>query len=779
MLRTRVPALAVTVLVAACTAQPPVGPKPGGTTAPRPKPTATSSAAPTQAPTSAPSAAPTAAPTATPIPVPTNVPSAALANLAALRPGLDAKLQALAQVGFTGGRAQFVEGQLALRGGANRGASLISDRGGSLLSNNGGGLVGDAGGGYRLLARAFGLLQAALPAIDPTATADEPQRGIIVWADGRQQRLYRSGTLKLVGRTIDVDTDGKAFCEIAVTSLAPAGTALALGYRETQLLGADKAFGLQLTDTYQLDALTGKLLGESGTARYREPASGVDITFSKYEVDHAAGKGTYARAIAPYGLSEAGSFTVDPTRAVFSFTDPLQRSPGEATVSGADGKAVYVRKQTLEDADHVLVQAFDLQNGFVITFRLDDRVAGEPAGSVTLDGQPVGTATRTVSPAGAVGFAVALADEPGKPLSAEVAPPAGAGAAPTPAPEPGYDTCGVAAGPLGPGAGMTDALGEAARFDACTSVVALDDRTMYVADTGNNRVRELTREPGAKRWTVKTLAGGAKGGADGPAATATFDYPLGVALASIDAQNDTLLVSEGGAGHRIRAIKLTAPDRPVTTILGGEAGHADGDGAAVRFKKPFGMCQGPDGTIFVADERNACVRMLKRAAGAWSAETIAGDPAKPDGLDGRFVAPNDVAYDAATKTLWVADRDGGAVRAIDLTTPGAYPVRTVVGPKPDLADGPAATAGFGVPSGIALDGAGNVIVPDWKAKRVRMITPAGEVRSLAGRDFLGLPEGPATQVDVGTPWGVDVLPGGEVVFCDVTNDKVRIVYRKK
>lgn len=155
--------------------------------------------------------------------------------------------------------------------------------------------------------------------------------------------------------------------------------------------------------------------------------------------------------------------------------------------------------------------------------------------------------------------------------------------------------------------------------------------------------------------TVSTLAGsGRTGNADGPSAAASFMLPAGLAYD----RSGNLLVADA-AGQRIRIVR---PSGEVATLAGGGAaepigtwvpgGHTDGRGPAARFNRPFGIAVTPDGSVFVADTFNNCIRRI---------------------------APN------GTTTTWVG-------------SPG----------RPASAPGPRATAALGGPVGLASDRAGNL-----------------------------------------------------------------------
>lgn len=141
--------------------------------------------------------------------------------------------------------------------------------------------------------------------------------------------------------------------------------------------------------------------------------------------------------------------------------------------------------------------------------------------------------------------------------------------------------------------GFADGTGAAALFDRPYGMALRGDGALLVADQGNQRIRVVTLA-----GEVTTLSGsGARGGDDGPAATATFDGPQGVALAA----DGTLFVSEAD-GHLVRRV---APDGAVTTVAGDRmGGFVDGPLAEAVFYGLEGIALSPDGAVLYLPDGN-------------------------------------------------------------------------------------------------------------------------------------------------------------------------------
>lgn len=132
--------------------------------------------------------------------------------------------------------------------------------------------------------------------------------------------------------------------------------------------------------------------------------------------------------------------------------------------------------------------------------------------------------------------------------------------------------------------------------------VALDDfDNLYVADTGNHRIRKIGAD-----GQVSTVAGtGIPGdsGEGGPGTEAQLNAPTGVA---VDAFGNVYIVDSGN--HRIRQLR---PDGTLVTLAGQPFGGYGGEGelpAVARFNIPFGVSVSPSGTLLVADRDNHRLR---------------------------------------------------------------------------------------------------------------------------------------------------------------------------
>ena len=268
--------------------------------------------------------------------------------------------------------------------------------------------------------------------------------------------------------------------------------------------------------------------------------------------------------------------------------------------------------------------------------------------------------------------------------------------------------------------------------------------------------------------TVTTLAGsGRSGQIDGPSSQASFKSPTGVA---IDRQGNVIVAD--CFNHRVRKI---APDGTVTTLAGsGAAGYADGSGAQARFNGPRGVAIDGDGTVIVADAINHRVRKI---APDGTVTTLAGigteGYADGPGAKACFNSPTGVAIDGLGNVI-IADSGNHRVRKI---AAAKGTVTTLAGSgTAGYADCRGVQACFNRPTCVAVDGEGNVIVADLGNHRVRKIEADGTVTTLAGSGNGGHADRRGSLACFNCPCGVFVDGEGNVIVADSDNHRVRKIY---
>lgn len=264
--------------------------------------------------------------------------------------------------------------------------------------------------------------------------------------------------------------------------------------------------------------------------------------------------------------------------------------------------------------------------------------------------------------------------------------------------------------------------------------------------------------------TVSTLAGtGSDGFRDGPGNVAQFSFPDG---AAVDAQG-TVYVADAGNG----SIRKITPAGIVSTLAGnGSPGFANGTGSAAQFSAPADVVLDGQNNVYVADFDNNCIRKITPAG---VVSTLAGTTTKGlangTGTAARFNAPNGLAIDAQGN-LYVADYFNYCIRKV--TPAGVVSTWAGTGAR-GYADGPGNTAQFLGPEGLALDAQGNLYVADFGGYRIRKITAAGVVSTLAGTGNTGYKDGPGSTAELNSPTGICVDKQSNVYFADITNNCIR------
>jgi hypothetical protein len=312
--------------------------------------------------------------------------------------------------------------------------------------------------------------------------------------------------------------------------------------------------------------------------------------------------------------------------------------------------------------------------------------------------------------------------------------------------------------------GSADGTGAAAQFHFPHGVAVDSASNVYVADRDNHTIRKVTAT-----GIVTTHAGaaGISGSADGTGTAARFRGPSGVAIDSVG----NLYIAEA-FNHTIR--KLTTA-RVVTTLAGAAAvsGSADGTGAAARFFAPFGVAADSTGNVYVADSANHTVRKVTAAAVVTTLAGTAGIPGSADGTGAtaRFTRPSSVAVDS-TGNLYVADTDSHTIRKV--TAAGAVTTLAGTPGTSGSADGAGADARFSFPRGIAVDSAGNIYVADLGNATIRKVTPSGIVTTLAGAPGVrGSADGSGAAARFNLPSGVAVDGAGNIYVADRVNHTIR------
>jgi hypothetical protein len=275
--------------------------------------------------------------------------------------------------------------------------------------------------------------------------------------------------------------------------------------------------------------------------------------------------------------------------------------------------------------------------------------------------------------------------------------------------------------------GSMDDTGAAAHFDYPRGVATDSAGSVYVADSYNHTIRQITAA-----GVVTTLAGtaGMYGSADGSGAAARFYLPRDVAT---DSAGNVYVADTLNSTIR----KITAAG-VVTTLAGtaGMSGSADSTGAAARFNRPYGVAVDSAGNVYVADTLNSTIRKITAAGVVTTLAGTAGMYGSADGsgMEARFRSPYSVAVDGAGN-IYVADTGNRTIRK--LTTAGVVTTLAGTAGISGSVDGSSTAARFYYPSDVAVDNAGNVYVADTLNSTIRKVTAAGVTTTIAGSARIG------------------------------------------
>jgi len=202
----------------------------------------------------------------------------------------------------------------------------------------------------------------------------------------------------------------------------------------------------------------------------------------------------------------------------------------------------------------------------------------------------------------------------------------------------------------------------------------------------------------------------------------------------------------------------------------GEPGFKDGTASVAQFNYPCGVAVDSSGNVYVADSYNERIRKIT-PAGVVSTLAGSGEEGFIDGSSStaQFNTPCGVAVDSSGN-VYVADSANHRIRKI---TPSGI-VNTFAGSgKQGFKDGTGSTAQFNYPYGIAVNPKDNIYVADTYNCRIREITPAGVVSTLAGSGEEGFIDGSSDVAQFDYPMGISVDSKNNVYIADHYNHRIR------
>jgi sugar lactone lactonase YvrE len=284
---------------------------------------------------------------------------------------------------------------------------------------------------------------------------------------------------------------------------------------------------------------------------------------------------------------------------------------------------------------------------------------------------------------------------------------------------------------------------------------------------------------GSGGGTITTVAGsGLQGfsGDGGPATSAKLNEPDGVA---VDGKGNIYI-----ADLRNGRVRKVSPGGTISTFAGTGVWGYSGDGGpatSAQLYAPQGVAVDGQGNVYIADRNNYRVRKVSAGGTittfAGTGKCLGGTCFSGDGgpaTSAQLYSPSGVAVDG-NGNLYIADRDNSRVRKVSGGTITTIAGTSTKGFSGD--GGPATKAQLFYPDAVAVDGIGNVYIADTFNNRVRKVSRGGTISTFAGTGACGRPVdgGPATSATVCNPRGVAVDGQGNVYIGDTNNSRVRKV----
>ncbi len=308
------------------------------------------------------------------------------------------------------------------------------------------------------------------------------------------------------------------------------------------------------------------------------------------------------------------------------------------------------------------------------------------------------------------------------------------------------------------------------------NAVAVDGSgNLYIADIVSSRVLKVSSS-----GIVNTLAGNGAftfAGDGGPAKNASFFNPSGIAADSFG----NVYIADS-SNNRVRKVNAAGT---ITTYAGTGSPTFSGDGGpapSAALSTPTAVAVDSTGNLYIADGVNGRIRkvttggVISTVAGGALLPGFSGDGGSAVGA-GLFL-PGGVAVDS-TGNIYIADIGNNRIRKMN--TAGIISTVAGNGIKGFSGDGGPATGAslnlFGAHCGLAVDGAGNLYIPDIANHRIRKVDPSGIITTVAGDGIAGFSGdgSPAISAGLNNPGDVAFDSAGNFYIADTSNNRVRKV----
>ena len=299
---------------------------------------------------------------------------------------------------------------------------------------------------------------------------------------------------------------------------------------------------------------------------------------------------------------------------------------------------------------------------------------------------------------------------------------------------------------------------------------------LFITDTSNDRIRKVLASDG----NIYTVAGNgiiSATGDGGPATQATVNNPSSIAL---DGAGNVFFTDSGNNAIR----RVDAFTGIITTVVGtlGKHGYSGDGGPATSslLNTPNGIAFDLAGNLYIADTGNNAIRRLDAVTGVITTFAGTGQPGySGEGGNATAAALNAPwsVTPAPNGTLYIADQGNHCVRAVDTSNI----IRTVIGmhQRGFQGDGGQATqALLNAPANVAIDVIGNIYVADSGNNVIRkVISKTGIISTIAGNTSESITgdDGPATQAGLYGPYTMALDGFGNLYMADVFHNRIRRV----
>ena len=301
--------------------------------------------------------------------------------------------------------------------------------------------------------------------------------------------------------------------------------------------------------------------------------------------------------------------------------------------------------------------------------------------------------------------------------------------------------------------------------------VAVDSTgAVYIADQGNFRVRKVVS------GVINTVAGNGTFGIAGDGGPAIAAQLNSVTAVTVDAFNNLYIVETYDV--RIVAASQTTISKAAGTSVAGYSGDG-GSPAAATFRNLAAMALDSAGTTaYVADAGNSRIRkfsstLITTFAGNGTLDYNNGSGSGLLGTSASLLTPNTVAVDNAGSLIF-ADTGGSSIRRLALSS-GLLTTAAGSGVVGVTADGGSVAGPAANPYGLTIDGSGNILFVE--GSRIRKVAGGvySTIANTSGTTGFAGDGGPATTAQFRSPGGLALAANGDLYVADSQNHRVRVI----